>query len=126
MADLITELPTKPLFTGVDGIRISLAGVQDKAGVVLIAGDQIALPIGQSFTHILKPAIKEFQVSAENEYLTMNLARKVGIDAPEVVLRTVKGIDYIKDAPKITERNAGNKDWARKDLNLHIIANTRS
>ena len=35
---LIHELPKKPLATGIDGMRLSLAGAQDKTSVIVVNG----------------------------------------------------------------------------------------
>lgn len=40
----LQELPSCPLFLGVEGIRLSLAGAQDEVAVSLING-QLALPL---------------------------------------------------------------------------------
>ena len=67
----IQELPRKPLFLGVEGLRLSLAGAQDKAAVCLI-DNKIALPInGCPTTHILKPEIRGYEGIVQNEYLCL-------------------------------------------------------
>jgi len=95
LRDLIRDLPFHPLFAGVKGVRISLAGVQDKAAIIVREDGTFVLPQGKPSTHILKPAIAEFRESALNEYLTMDLASKVGVDAPSVQYRRAGDIDYI-------------------------------
>ena len=52
LVEHIRELPQRPLFVGVKGLRLSLAGVQDKAAVS-VAPDGIGIPIGGPTTHIL-------------------------------------------------------------------------
>src|SRR3990167_8344781 len=50
----IKELPRKPLFMDIEGLRLSLAGVQNKAAICLI-NNEIAFPEnGCQTTHILK------------------------------------------------------------------------
>ncbi len=91
----IRELPTKPLFIGVDGLRLSLAGVQDKAAVCLIE-DQIALPKeGSVTTHILKPAINLLEGTVQNEYLCLKIAKALGFEVPNVEMRQANGISYL-------------------------------
>jgi len=91
----IDELPAKPLFIGVDDLRLSLAGVQDKAAVCLIDG-QIAIPQhGCPTTHILKPAIEHFAGTIENEYFCMKLAKRMGLSAADVEIRKAKDIQYL-------------------------------
>lgn len=90
----ITELPKKPLALGVDGMRLSLAGVQDKTAVVLVDG-QVAIPeIDIPTTHILKPAIANLKETVENEYICLKAASLLGISVPKNEIRTVNGIKY--------------------------------
>lgn len=57
LAFLLDELPRRPMLAGRDGMRLSLAGAQDKLPV-LFDGERIGLPRGNTAsTHILKPAI---------------------------------------------------------------------
>ena len=52
---LLDELPRRPMLAGRDGVRLSLAGAQDKLPVVF-DGQRIGLPKGaQPSTHILRP-----------------------------------------------------------------------
>jgi serine/threonine-protein kinase HipA len=91
----IKELPKKPLFMDVPGLRLSLAGVQDKAAVCLI-NNQIALPEnGCPTTHILKPASPHFDGIAENEYFVMKIAKRIGLSVPDVKLRKIKDITFL-------------------------------
>lgn len=90
----IKELPKKPLLTGADGIRLSLAGAQDKTAVVLI-DNKVALPYKNvPTTHILKPSISYLQETVENEFICLNAAKKAGIETPKAEIRDVNGIKY--------------------------------
>jgi serine/threonine-protein kinase HipA len=76
---ILKELPTRPLLAGENGVRLSLAGAQDKIAV-RIEGDTISLPLGGApSTHILKPAIERFEGVVFNEALSMKLAATVGL-----------------------------------------------
>lgn len=91
----IQELPKKPLFINVDGLRLSLAGVQDKAAVCVIE-KQIAIPQHNSMTtHILKPAINQYADSVLNEYFCLSLAKRIGLNAPHVEMRIAGDISYL-------------------------------
>lgn len=91
----IKELPRKPLFLGLDGLRLSLAGVQDKAAVCLIDG-KIALPEqGCPTTHILKPSSTGLDGIVENEYFTLRVAKHIGLAVPEVEIRQIKDISFL-------------------------------
>lgn len=95
LAKHIQELPKKPLFIGVDGLRLSLAGVQDKAAVCLI-DNQIAIPTEASITtHILKPAINQYADTVFNEYFCLSLAKKIGLNVPALEIREANGILYL-------------------------------
>lgn len=91
----IQDLPTKPLFLGVEGLRLSLAGAQDKAAVCLI-DNEIALPLeGCPTTHILKPTIPRFGGMVQNEYVCMRLASRLGMTVPQVEIRQANGEPYL-------------------------------
>ncbi len=91
----IKALPKKPLFLGFEGLRLSLAGVHDKAAVCIIDG-KITLPIdGCPTTHILKPAVSAFEGIVENEYVCLQLAAQIGLPVPHVEIRQAKEISYL-------------------------------
>jgi len=91
----IQELPKKPLFLGVEGLRLSLAGAQDKAAVCLI-DNKIALPInGCPTTHILKPGIKGYEGIVQNEYLCLKIAARIGLTVPKAEIRWAEKIPYL-------------------------------
>ncbi len=81
---LLQDLPRKPLATGREGMRLSLAGAQDKTSLIMLDG-QLAMPSPTTpSTHILKPAIEQFANSVENEYICLRAAQALGIKVPEV------------------------------------------
>ena len=91
----IAELPEKPLFLGVDGLRLSLAGVQEKAAVCVQA-DEICLPLlGTPTTHILKPANEKFPSLVPNEYLCLVTAKDLGLEVPSVQMKFAGAHDYL-------------------------------
>jgi serine/threonine-protein kinase HipA len=91
----IYELPNKPLFLGVEGLRLSLAGAQDKAAVCLI-DNEVALPLnGCPTTHILKPAIKGYDGIIQNEYICLKIAERIGLNVPKVEIRHAKKSLYL-------------------------------
>jgi len=95
LAAILKELPKRPLLAGDDGIRLSLAGAQDKVAV-RIEGGKISLPLGGApSTHILKPAVERFDGVVFNEALCMKLAAAAGLSAAAVETRNVEGIDYL-------------------------------
>lgn len=95
LAGIIRELPTRPLLAGEKGIRLSLAGAQDKVAV-RIEGEKVCLPLGNApSTHILKPAVARFDGVVFNEALCMNLASAIGLPAAGVEMRNIDGMDYL-------------------------------
>jgi len=95
LAAILKELPKRPLLAGEDGIRLSLAGAQDKVAV-RIEGNEISLPLGGApSTHILKPAVERFAGIVFNEALCMKLAAASGLPAAKVETRSVEGIEYL-------------------------------
>lgn len=94
----IEELPQRPLFADVDGMRLSLAGAQDKAAVCVVDG-KIALPQhGAPTTHILKPAILRFLETVENEYLCLRMAGRLGMPVPAVEIRRAGKTQYLLES----------------------------
>jgi serine/threonine-protein kinase HipA len=80
---------------GDEGVRLSLAGAQDKIAVH-VSGNKISIPLGEApSTHILKPAIERFEGVVFNEAVCMKLAREVGMNAALAEIRRLEGIDYL-------------------------------
>ena len=95
LARVLKELPRRPLMAGEDGVRLSLAGAQDKIAVH-VAGNQISLPLGGApSTHILKPAVEHYAGIVFNEAFCMRLAHAVGLHTAKVEIRQVEGLDYL-------------------------------
>jgi serine/threonine-protein kinase HipA len=77
VAAILDELPRRPMLAGKDGLRLSLAGAQDKLPVVF-DGVRIGLPLnGTPSSHILKPAIHAVEDSVLNEGFCMALAEAI-------------------------------------------------
>lgn len=71
---ILDELPRRPMLAGNDGLRLSLAGAQDKLPVIF-DGKHLGLPRnGTPSSHILKPAIHAVEDSVINEGFCMALA----------------------------------------------------
>lgn len=86
---LINELPERPLMVGEEGVRLSLAGAQDKLPIIL-KDDKIGLPLGNTpSTHILKAEPSRFPGLAANEFFSMTLARATGLNTPRIEYRLI-------------------------------------
>jgi serine/threonine-protein kinase HipA len=89
LIELLDELPRRPMLAGRDGIRLSLAGAQDKLPVVF-NGERIGLPKGgQPSTHILKPAIASVEGSVINEGFCLALAQAMGMPTAQARIYSV-------------------------------------
>jgi serine/threonine-protein kinase HipA len=87
----VAEQPYIMEFAFVDesegGIRLSLAGAQDKLPIAMTNANQINLPLhGAPSTHILKPQNPRFNYLVQNELFCMTLAKKMGLNVPDVSL----------------------------------------
>ncbi len=90
----INELPQKPLATGIEDMRLSLAGAQDKTSVIVING-QIGIPKDNVPTsHIIKPAINGFNETIENEFICIKAAKNLGIKVPDVKISYANKTKY--------------------------------
>jgi serine/threonine-protein kinase HipA len=91
LQEIIAELPRRPLMAGREGVRLSLAGSQDKLPVVL-RGSRFGLPLGNTpSTHIIKPEPERFPGLVANEVVCMTLAKAVGLNVPGVEARAIGG-----------------------------------
>lgn len=95
LSAILKELPRRPLLAGEEGIRLSLAGAQDKLAIRL-EGGAICLPLGGApSTHILKPAVDRFDGVVFNEAYCMQLAAASGVPSAPVEIRDVDGVDVL-------------------------------
>ena len=95
LVEILKQLPTNPLLAG-KGLRLSLAGAQDKITVYIDKDGRMSLPLnGAPSTHILKPAMKRFPSSTINEALCLNLAKSISIPTVEVATRSIGNIEYL-------------------------------
>lgn len=77
---LLDEMPKRPMLAGEDGIRLSLAGAQDKLPVVA-ESNRIGVPLqGTPSSHIIKPPITGVEGSVFNEGFCMRLAAALKLD----------------------------------------------
>ena len=92
---ILDELPRRPMLAGKDGLRLSLAGAQDKLPVVFING-HIGLPKQNTpSSHILKPAISAVEGSVYNEGFCMALAMRLKLSVASTSIRRVADRVYL-------------------------------
>jgi serine/threonine-protein kinase HipA len=96
--EIFEHLKRRPLFAGEDGVRLSLAGAQDKLAVRII-GDKLALMRGGApTTHILKTLISDRQDvtdSVHNEVFSLVLAARCGLSVPQAQMRRTPKQPYL-------------------------------
>ncbi len=92
---ILLELPKRPMLAGERGLRLSLAGAQDKI-VVKMNNDCVYLPLeGAPSSHIIKPAISRFRNIVYNEAFCLNLASKIGISTAHAKVTKIGKIDCL-------------------------------
>jgi serine/threonine-protein kinase HipA len=95
LAEILRALPRRPLMAGDEGVRLSLAGAQEKLAIYR-SPQGISIPLGGApSTHILKPAIERFEGLVHNEAFCMRLARVIGLTVAPVEVGNIEGIDYL-------------------------------
>jgi len=91
LRQLLDDMPQRPMLAGQEGLRLSLAGAQDKLPVV-VQGARIGLPLnGAPSTHILKPPIAGTEGSVFNEAFCMTLAGALKLTVAAVQIVSVAG-----------------------------------
>lgn len=85
---LVQEMPMRPMLAGEAGMRLSLAGVQNKLPVFYDEKSGVVhLPKGRMPSlQIMKPPIQHFSHTVENETFCMMLARRMGLPVPNVII----------------------------------------
>lgn len=92
---ILDELPRRPMLAGKDGLRLSLAGAQEKLPVVFDGG-RIGLPRnGTPSSHILKPAIHDIEDSVINEGFCLALADVLQLKPAQSKIHTVEDRTFL-------------------------------
>ena len=93
--DILDELPQRPMLAGKDGLRLSLAGAQDKLPVV-VDGVRLGLSKnGAPSSHILKPPISTLTDTVTNEGFCLSLAEAMGLKTAKSQVRSVLGRRFL-------------------------------
>ncbi|MDD3371680.1 MAG: type II toxin-antitoxin system HipA family toxin [Alphaproteobacteria bacterium] len=102
LAEKLDALRRRPLLAGGEGIRLSLAGAQDKLPVALLidknnlAEHKIALMRGGApTTHIIKPPIERVADSVYNEFFCLKLAGRLRLPVANASIGFAKGTPYL-------------------------------
>lgn len=95
LARTLRGLPERPLLAGEEGVRLSLAGAQDKLPV-LVVNKEVVLPLhGAPSSHILKTRIRRFQDTVQNEAFCLGLADRLGLHVVPAEVRHAKDEPYL-------------------------------
>lgn len=95
LAGILDQLPSRPMLVGQTGLRLSLAGAQDKLPV-LFDGVRIGLPqFGTPSSHILKPAIAAVTDSVSNEAFCLALAKQLKLPCANAQIHQVAGRRFL-------------------------------
>jgi len=96
LTGILETLPKRPLLAGEKGVRLSLAGAQDKIAVRVDKEGKVSLPLNYApSTHILKPAIATWGGLVANEAYCMALARTTGLNAAPTTAHRLGEIEYL-------------------------------
>lgn len=102
----LANLPAHPFLAGEDGVRLSLAGAQNKLPVYY-DGNGYFIPEGiNPSSHIIKTAIPQLENSVANEAYCMNLAARVGLPTPAAEVVTI-GNQPVYLVERYDRKNAG-------------------
>ena len=95
LVEILDQLPSRPMLVGQAGLRLSLAGAQDKLPV-LFDGVRIGLPqFGTPSSHILKPAIAAVTDSVSNEAFCLALAKQLKLPCANAQIHQVAGRRFL-------------------------------
>ena len=117
LVEILSQLPGRPMLAGEEGLRLSLAGAQDKLPIVF-DGDQVGLPKnGTPSTHILKPAIRAVEDSVINEGYCLALADALNLSPVRSNIHCVLGQKFLLVARY--DRNEGASGADDGQLRVH-------
>lgn len=90
----LATLPSHPFLAGEEGVRLSLAGAQNKLPLYVEQGAFFIPEGNRASSHILKTAIPQLENTVGNEAFCMNLAQKVGLPVPLTEVVTIGGQQF--------------------------------
>src|SRR3989339_31571 len=96
MCSRLADLPSHPLLSGEEGVRLSLAGAQNKLPIYW-DGHCYYVPRGSSpSSHILKTPVPQLADTVINEAFCMNLAQLSGIPVPRAEVAAINGRQFYR------------------------------
>jgi serine/threonine-protein kinase HipA len=95
LGELVARMPQRPLLAGEDGLRLSLAGTQEKIGA-LEENAKVGITHGRPPTNrILKAPIDRFPDTVANEAFCMRLARVADLDVAQAGPRKAADQEFL-------------------------------
>lgn len=92
--ELLKTYSIQPFLVDHEGVRLSLAGAQEKLPIIYEAS-QFYLPKGAPSTHILKLPIHGYEFTVENEAFCLTLANLIGIRSVPVDIIEIGGRNHL-------------------------------
>lgn len=126
--ELIDSLPGQPMLVGEVGLRLSLAGAQNKLPIYFEEGD-ISLPMFEApSSHIMKPPMLHYNNTVQNEAFCMNLAKTMGLPVPGVcILHKMKPLYIIERYDRERDENGDIQRLHQEDFcqALNVLPNQK-
>lgn len=108
-------------YHGKHKLRMSLSGMQPKVSAVFSRKDACFRIVENNGSYILKPSPQAFPEAAENEALTMQLARASGIDVPHCGWLRAKDGSGVFWIERFDRWGAGNRNRVRCEDACQIL-----
>jgi serine/threonine-protein kinase HipA len=94
LAEELDRLPSHPFLADEEGVRLSLAGAQNKLPIYYDGNEFYVPEEGAPSTHIIKTPIKNLENTVVNEAFCMDLAAQVGLNVPRTDVVELGGSQY--------------------------------
>lgn len=91
---ILLRLEEEPLLTS-EGIRLSLAGAQNKIALLKKKNKFYIPGSNEITTHIIKPNIRKFKDTVFNEFICMSLAKLCNLDVAHVDIGFTEDLPYL-------------------------------
>jgi len=91
LAQELVNLPSHPFLADEEGVRLSLAGAQNKLPVYFDGRDFFIPEADAPSSHILKTPIERLENTVVNEAFCMNLADTIGLKVPPATVVAIGG-----------------------------------
>lgn len=94
LSNILRTYSQQPFLVDHEGIRLSLAGAQEKLPLIY-ESNQFYLPKGAPSTHILKLPIAGYEDTVANEAFCLALSKSIGLNAVDAEIVMIGDINYL-------------------------------